>query len=175
SLPGMADRAITISGFSKTFSITGWRLGYAVCAPRWAAAIGYFHDLAYICAPSPFQHAVTAGLNELNEGFYLELAREYAYKRDFLCNTLEEVGLTPSIPKGAYYVLADSSRLPGRNSKGKAMSLLATTGVAAVPGGAFFHDKSGDNLLRFCFAKTNTDLERACERLHKLKAVAAVR
>ena len=174
SLPGMEERTITISGFSKTFSITGWRLGYAVCSARWASAIGYFHDLAYICAPSPFQHAVTAGLNELKEDFYRELGREYAYKRDLLCNTLEEVGLTPSVPRGAYYVLADSSRLPGKNSKEKAMSLLASTGVAAVPGGAFFHDDSGDNLLRFCFAKTNSDLEAACERLQKLKAVAAV-
>ena len=92
-----------------------------------------------------------------------------------LCDTLEEVGLTPSIPKGAYYVLADSSRLSGKNSKEKAMSLLTSTGVAAVPGRAFFHDDSGDNLLRFCFAKTNNDLEAACERLQKLKAVAAVR
>ena len=175
SLSGMTDRTITISGFSKTFSITGWRLGYAVCAPQWASAIGYFHDLAYICAPSPFQHAVTAGLNELKENFYAELAREYLYKRDLLCDTLEEVGLTPSIPKGAYYVLADSSRLSGKNSKEKAMSLLTSTGVAAVPGRAFFHDDSGDNLLRFCFAKTNNDLEAACERLQKLKAVAAVR
>jgi aminotransferase len=100
SLPGMAERTITISGFSKSFSITGWRLGYAVCGARWASAIGYFHDLAYICAPSPFQHAVTAGLNELKKDFYTELASEYAYKRDLLCNTLEEMGLMPSIPKG---------------------------------------------------------------------------
>lgn len=175
SLPNMADRTITISGLSKTFSITGWRLGYAVCDARWAAAIGYFHDLAYICAPSPFQHAVAAGLNELKEDFYRDLAREYAQKRDLLCTTLEDVGLTPSIPKGAYYVLADSSRLSGRNSKEKAMSLLATTGVAAVPGASFFHDNSGDNLLRFCFAKTDADLEAACDRLQKLKVAAAVR
>lgn len=175
ALPGMAERTITISGLSKTFSITGWRIGYAVCSARWASAIGYFHDLIYICAPSPFQHAVAAGLNELSHDFYDGLAQEYVYKRDLLCTTLNEVGLTPSVPKGAYYVLADSSRLPGRTSKEKAMSLLSITGVAAVPGNAFFHDDAGEKLLRFCFAKTNADLEAACGRLEKLKAAAAVR
>ncbi len=174
SLPGMAERTITISGFSKTFSITGWRIGYTVCAPRWAAAIGYFSDLVYICAPSPFQHAVAAGLEELKESFYRDLSREYLRKRDLLCETLEEVGLSPSIPQGSYYVLADSSRLAGHTSKAKAMNLLSVTGVAAVPGASFFHDPSGENLLRFCFAKTDADLEAACERLQKLKAAAAV-
>lgn len=175
SLPGMAERTITISGFSKTFSITGWRIGYAVCSSRWAPSIGYFHDLAYICAPSPFQHAAAAGLNGLRREFYDELAREYAYKRDLLCNSLQEAGLTPSIPQGAYYVLADSSRLPGKTSKEKALGLLSATGVAAVPGASFFHDHSGDNFLRFCFAKTNADLRAACERLQMLKRAAAFR
>src|SRR5262249_30430516 len=173
SLPGMRERTITISGFSKTFSITGWRIGYAVCAPRWASAIGYFSDLVYICAPSPFQHAVAAGLEELDDNFYRELSREYLHKRDLLCGALGEVGLSPSIPQGSYYVLADSSRLPGHTSKEKAMSLLSATGVAAVPGASFFHDHSGENLLRFCFAKTDADLEAACDRLQKLKVAAA--
>src|SRR5438105_2527729 len=73
TLPGMRERAITITGFSKTFSVTGWRVGYVVCDARWAGAIGYFSDLAYICAPSPFQHAVAAGLNELEASFYAAL------------------------------------------------------------------------------------------------------
>ena len=123
SLPGMAERTITISGFSKTYSITGWRIGYAVCNARWAHSIGYFHDLAYICAPSPFQHGVTAGLDELTPDFYRDLATEYRAKRDLLCTTLEQIGLAPSWPQGSYYVLADVSSLPGTSSKEKAMHL----------------------------------------------------
>ena len=167
SLPGMAERTITISGFSKTYSITGWRIGYAICDYRWAQSIGYFHDLAYICAPSPFQHAVAAGLEELTPDFYRGLAGEYCAKRDLLCTTLEQAGLSPSWPQGSYYVLADASNLPGSNSKEKAMHLLAHAGVASVPGEAFFSE-GGRNLLRFCFAKTESDLEEACRRLSRI-------
>jgi len=175
SLPGMAERTVTISGLSKTFSITGWRIGYLVCSPRWAGAIGYFNDLFYVCAPSPLQHGVAAGLEELGEGFYAGLIEEYAGKRELLCGTLEQVGLTPIVPEGAYYVLADGSRLPGASSKERAMYLLSQTGVASVPGAAFFHEASGENLLRFCFAKTDTELDQACARLHRLAAVSARR
>ena len=171
SLPDMAGRTITISGFSKAYSITGWRIGYAVCDRRWAQAIGYFHDLAYICAPSPFQHGATAGLEELAPDFYQSLAAEYCAKRDLLCTTLEQAGLPPSWPQGSYYVLADASGLPGQNSKEKAMYLLAQAGVAAVPGEAFFNG-GGRNLLRFCFAKKETDLEEACRRLSRLEISA---
>ena len=171
SLPGMADRTITISGFSKTYSITGWRIGYAVCDARWAHSIGYFHDLAYICAPSPFQHGVTAGLEELTKDFYVKLAAEYRAKRDLLCTTLEQIGLSPSWPQGSYYVLADASSLPGSNSKEKAMHLLSQTGVASVPGEAFFSG-GGRSLLRFCFAKTDADLEEACRRLSRMSVPA---
>jgi len=167
SLPGMAERTITISGFSKTYSITGWRIGYAVCDARWAHSIGYFHDLAYICAPSPFQHGVTAGLDELSPDFYTKLADEYRGKRDLLCTTLEQIGLSPSWPQGSYYVLADVSSLPGTNSKQKAMYLLSQAGVASVPGEAFFSE-GGRSLLRFCFAKTDSDLEEACRRLSRM-------
>jgi len=167
TLPGMRERAITISGFSKIFSVTGWRVGYVVCDARWANAIGYFSDLAYICAPSPFQHAATAGLNELQDSFYESLNAEYAQKRNLLCSTLEEAGLTPYWPGGSYYVLADASFLPGRNSKDRAMHLLETGRVAAVPGEAFYH-AGGETLLRFCFAKTEADLEEACNRLRTL-------
>lgn len=171
SLPGMADRTITISGFSKTYSITGWRIGYAVCDERWAQSIGYFHDLAYICAPSPFQYAVTAGLEQLTPEFYRGMAAEYCAKRDLLCTTLEQAGLPPSWPQGSYYVLADGSALPGSNSKEKAMHLLAQAGVASVPGEAFFSG-GGRNLLRFCFAKTESDLEEACRRLSRMPVAA---
>jgi aminotransferase len=171
SLPGMAERTITISGFSKTYSITGWRIGYAVCHQRWAQPIGYFHDLAYICAPSPSQHGVTAGLEDLSPEFYRSLATDYCAKRDLLCTTLEQAGLPPSWPQGSYYVLADATALPGQNSKEKAMHLLAQAGVASVPGEAFFNG-GGRNLLRFCFAKTEADLEEACRRLSRVSVSA---
>jgi aminotransferase len=173
SLPELRERTITISGFSKTYSITGWRLGYAACDARWAKAIGYFSDLAYICAPSPFQHAVLAGLEELNQDFYAQLNAEYAQKRTLLCETLEEVGLTPHWPHGSYYVLADAAQLPGTNSKERAMHLLHSCGVAAVPGESFFRS-AGKDLLRFCFAKKISELEEACRRMkaHVLAAKA---
>jgi len=168
TLPGMRDRTITISGYSKTFSITGWRIGYAVCSERWAGAIGYYSDLAYICAPAPLQHAVAAGINALPESFYQGLRRDYKQKRDLLCQALAEAGFSSRVPAGSYYVLADASRLPGRNSKDRAMYLLENAGVAAVPGGAFYHDDSGENLLRFCYAKTDADLQEACRRLQRI-------
>lgn len=174
SMPGMAERTITISGFSKTYSITGWRIGYAVCDARWAHSIGYFHDLAYICAPSPFQHGVAAGLEELGSDFYRDMALDYRAKRDLLCTTLEQIGLSPSWPKGSYYVLADVSSLPGNNSKEKAMFLLQNAGVAAVPGEAFFSE-GGQNLLRFCYAKTDADLQEACRRLSRISVAAVSR
>ena len=109
------------------------------------------------------------GLNELGDGYYEALCSEYQGKRDLLCGTLSEVGLIPYTPKGSYYVLADVSTLPGKNSKEKAMYLLNKTGVASVPGQAFYHDVNGENLVRFCFAKRREVLEEACERLrHKL-------
>jgi aminotransferase len=168
TLPGMAKRTITISGFSKTFSVTGWRVGYLTASSRWLASIGYFHDLTYICAPAPFQHGTAAGLLELPESFYASLSTEYQQKRDQLCAALTDAGLAPSVPDGAYYVLADSSRIAGENAPAKARALLTATGVAAVAGSAFFVDGRGDNLLRFCFGKRPHDLDRACAALREL-------
>jgi aminotransferase len=165
TLPGMAERTITISGLSKTFSITGWRIGYLAADSRWMGAIGYFHDLIYVCAPSPFQHACAAGLLQLPDSFYSSLAAEYQAKRDMLCSALADAGMTPSIPPGAYYVLADSSVIDGANAREKARTLLRETGVAAVAGTAFFAQGRGEDLLRFCFAKRDEDLQRACEAL----------
>jgi aminotransferase len=169
TLPGMRERTITISGYSKTFSITGWRVGYTVCDRKWAQAIAYFHDLIYVCAPAPLQIGVAEGIARLPESFYAGIAQEYVRKRDLLCATLQEIGLTPSVPKGAYYVLADASLLPGANSKEKAMSLLHATGVATVAGSAFYHGADGDNLIRFCYAKNDADLAEACRRLKTLE------
>jgi aminotransferase len=169
-LPGMAQRTITISGFSKTFSVTGWRLGYLTADPRWIPAIGNFHDLTYICAPAPLQHGAAAGLLQLPPSFYTDLAAEYQAKRDKLCAALTTAGLTPSVPNGAYYILADATIVPGEDAKQKARSLLRDIGIATVAGSAFFstdaqgHNR-GDNLLRFCYAKKDADLHEACRRL----------
>ncbi|MGH9569780.1 MAG: pyridoxal phosphate-dependent aminotransferase [Candidatus Angelobacter sp.] len=165
TLPGMWERTITISGYSKTFSITGWRVGYTVCHRKWAQAIAYFHDLIYVCAPAPLQIGVAEGILKLPESFYQGIAKEYVHKRDLLCSTLKEIGLTPSVPNGAYYVLADAAALPGRNAKEKCMELLRATGIASVAGSAFYHGAGGENLVRFCFAKTDTELNEACRRL----------
>ncbi|NTV66644.1 MAG: pyridoxal phosphate-dependent aminotransferase [Chlorobaculum sp.] len=169
ALPGMRERTITISGLSKTFSITGWRIGYAMCDERWASAIGYFNDLFYVCAPSPLQAGVTAGLRELGDDYYLGLSAEYEAKRDMFCKALVEVGLEPHIPQGAYYVLASTERLPGATARERAMHILRETGVASVPGSAFYHDGGGEHLVRFCFAKEEHILAEACERLLKLR------
>jgi aminotransferase len=168
TLPGMRQRTITMSGYSKTFSITGWRIGYTICDRKWAQAMAYFNDLVYVCAPAPLQRGVAEGIRNLPDEFYRQISREYVQKRDLLCGMLEEVGLTPSVPKGAYYVLANASILPGATGKEKSMYLLRETGVATVAGSAFYHGSGGDNLLRFCFAKTDAELAEACRRLKLL-------
>jgi aminotransferase len=166
SFPEMQARTITISGLSKTFSVTGWRIGYLSADARWIPAIGYFHDLIYICAPAPLQHGVAAGLRGFAAtSFYTDITRDYQAKRDELCAALSDAGLTPSIPAGAYYVLADASRIPGSLARDKARNLLAATGVAAVSGSAFFRQGRGENLLRFCFGKKPADLTHACNQL----------
>lgn len=167
-LPGMRERTITISGLSKTFSITGWRIGYCLCDARWARTIGYFNDLVYVCAPAPLQMGVAKGLNALGPDYYLKLSEAYRAKRDYFCETLARVGLTPYIPQGAYYVLSDLSRIPGTTSKEKAMNLLHQTGIACVPGEAFFHADGGEMLGRFCFAKDDHILIEACKRIMKI-------
>jgi aminotransferase len=168
ALPGLRERTITISGYSKTFSITGWRIGYSVQDRRLTEAIGYMNDLVYVCAPAPLQIGVAAGIRELDASFYQGLLVEFAAKRSQICTTLEKAGLRPYVPHGAYYVLADVSRLPGRTSKERAMYLLAQTGVATVPGSAFYAGNGGDGLVRFCFAKSAAELDEACARLARL-------
>lgn len=168
SLPGMAERTITIGGYSKTFSVTGWRIGYSVAAGQWTQAIGAMNDLLYVCAPTPLQVGVAAGIEELPPAFYRDMARDFEAKRDQFCAVLTKVGLTPSIPQGAYYVLADATRLPGKTGKDRAMHLLKTVGVAAVPGEAFFAGPDGARFIRFSYAKTDSDLDEACRRLARL-------
>lgn len=170
TLPGMAERTITISGFSKTFSVTGWRLGYLAASSKWTPSIGYFHDLTYVCAPAPLQHGAAAGLAALPDNFYADMSKEYEVKRNQVCAALTDAGMVPSIPAGSYYILADATRIPGADAKQKARRLLKDTGIAAVAGSAFFSHMSGkesrgENLLRFCFAKKDSDITEACRRL----------
>jgi len=167
TIQGMRERTIVMSGFSKTFSVTGWRIGYVIADPKWIGSVGYFHDLLYVCAPSPFQHGVAAGIEQLGPGFYAKLALEHEEKRTMLLDALQAAGMTPHIPDGAYYILADATGIPGAAAAEKARTLLAKTGVAAVAGSAFFHGGKGENLLRFCFAKKDEDLREACRRLTK--------
>jgi len=168
ALPGMKERTIVISGFSKTFSVTGWRLGYVTADCKWMGAMSYFHDLTYVCAPSALQHGAAAGLEQLPASFYTELAASHLDKRTRMLSALTDAGLTPSTPAGAYYVLADATRLSGKTAAEKARHLLAVTGVASVAGSAFFRPGRGENLLRFCFAKKDDELDEACARLSKL-------
>jgi aminotransferase len=165
SLPGMAERTITIGGYSKTFSITGWRIGYSAAQEKWARLIGAMSDLLYVCAPAPLQYGVALGIEQLPDSFYTGLARVYEAKRDQFCEALSKAGLPAARPEGAYYVLADVSRLPGTTGKERAMYLLERTGIAGVPGEAFFRGSTGYRFMRFCFAKTDSDLADACNRL----------
>ena len=167
TLPGMRERTIVLSGFSKTFSVTGWRLGYVTADARWMAAISYFHDLTYVCAPSALQHGAAAGLNELPPSFYSQLAADHQQKRTRILAALSDAGFEASAPAGAYYVLAGAAHLAGKTSAEKARFLLTSTGVAAVAGSAFFRPGRGENLLRFCFAKKDPDLDDACARLRR--------
>ena len=174
SLPDMWDRTITMSGLSKTFSITGWRIGYCVCAEKWSEAIANFNDLVYVCAPTPLQYGAAAGLVELDDEYFRKLSAKYQAKRERLCGALDACGLTPCVPQGAYYVLADATSLPGDDNKARARYLLHRIGVACVPGETFFKGPAGSGLVRFCFAKEDDVIEDACRRLEALSAKAAV-
>lgn len=169
TLPGMRARTVTISGFSKTFAITGWRIGYLVAEEPWARAMRYCSDIAYVCAPSLLQEAVARGLAALPPAYYEGIREDHARKRERVCDALAAAGLTPYVPQGSYYVLADVSHLPGTTSFERVMHLLRETGVAAVaavPGESFFEDPAdGYGLARFCYAKKDADLARACAAL----------
>lgn len=169
TVPGLEARTVTISGLSKLFSITGWRIGYAMAPPEVITAASHFNDLIYVCAPSPLQIGAASGLLDLGPDYYETIANDHLEKRDLFCAALSDAGLTPYVPKGAYYVLADISRVPGSDDKERVMHILEKTGVAAVPGRAFYHDDSGRDLARFCFAKEMDVLVGACERIRGIK------
>jgi aminotransferase len=168
AIAGMHQRTVTMSSLSKTLAMTGWRLGWMAAEARWARAFGPLSDLVYVCPPTPLQVGAAVGLATLDDGYYERLAREHEDKRDRFCRALDAAGLTPRVPEGAYYVLADARRLPGAGGMERALHLLEVTGVAAVPGEAFYSGGRGGDLLRFCFGKTDEDLDEACRRLERL-------
>jgi len=164
SRPGARERTITVSGFSKTFSITGWRLGFAAAPPKVASAIGILNDLFYVCAPTPLQHAVAYALARIEPSYFEQLRRDYQAKRDLLVSLADELGWAPRKPAGAYYLMVEP-QVPGRDAREKADYVLQQSGVAGVPGSAFFADGGGEHLLRFSFGKTEDDLKKAATKL----------
>jgi aminotransferase len=165
TLPGLRERTLTIMGLSKTFSITGWRLGYAVGPRELITPLTLVNDLYYVCAPTPLQIGAARGFAAPRE-YFQELQASYQTKRDLICDALQAARLEPVVPQGAYYVLADCTRLGP--APGAAMALLERVGVASIPGTAFYRGAPGDRLLRFCFAKDDAVLEEACRRIRAL-------
>ena len=165
--PGMRARTVTISGCSKTFSVTGWRVGHAIAPPEAAQRIAVAHDLLYVCAPTPLQHACAAGL-AMPDAYFTGLSAMYTRKRDILCAALTDAGLTPYVPEGAYYVLADARRLGFATAREAAHAVLERAKVASVSGASFYRDPVGETLLRFCFAKDDDVLEEAARRLRAM-------
>ena len=170
SIDSCRERTITISGFSKTFSVTGWRIGYVAADARVIGPIGLVNDLFYVCAPTPLQWGIARAL-EIGDEYYRALAADYERKRDLLASALTAAGFEPSVPAGAYYMLA---RIPEdiKDDRAAADALLNGAGVASVPGSAFFSSDRGKRMLRFCFAKDFAALEDACGRIRSFKPAA---
>jgi len=169
SLDGAFERTITLSGFSKTFNMTGWRLGYAIAPEPIAAKMGLINDLVYICAPAPLQHGLAAAL-PIPDAYYTQMLADYTAKRTLMVDTLRAIGFTIDPPEGAYYALShlgDRLDTPGFEDARRAThTLIERAGVACVPGPSFFASPSdGDGYLRFCYAKEMDVLEDACRRL----------
>jgi aminotransferase len=169
TLPGMAERTVTISGLSKTWSATGWRIGWALARPEITAAIRKVHDFLTVGAPAPLQEAAAEALAFGREYFH-ELARSYEERRELLLTALEQVGLRFTRPRGAYYVMTEIGPFlrAGESDVDFAERLLANGGVATVPGSSFFADpRKGGSTIRFCFAKRLETLERAATILRE--------
>jgi aspartate/methionine/tyrosine aminotransferase len=166
TLDGMRDRTITVSGASKTFSVTGWRIGTIVAPARLTGAIRKVHDFLTVGAPAPFQEAVAEAMDGLGPSYYDGMAAEYRERRDVLVEALVRAGFGCRAPQGAYYVLADFSALSRDDDTTFAKRLVREAGVASVPGSSFFSTPGdGASLVRFAFCKRLETLRDAGERL----------
>lgn len=173
SLPEAYERTITLSGFSKAYNVTGWRLGYAAAPAPIAEKMGLMNDLLYICAPRPLQHAALAAFEDLDADYVDELQADYALRRRLMCETLEEIGFEVPWPDGAYYALARFEDLAETRSgfaddKEACETLVQEAKVASVTGRSFYSDPAdGQYQLRFCFAKEVPVLKQACDQLRE--------
>ncbi len=173
SLPGMAERTVTISGLSKTFSVTGWRLGYCIAAPELTNGIRKVHDFLTVGAPHPLQMAGVAALG-LPDAYYAGLVTDYRRRRGILLDYLTQAGLECQAPAGAYYVMADISGLGWQNDAAFVRWLIEEIGVAAVPGSSFYSPpEDGRSKVRFMFAKKDETLHEAGRRLLGMRPTLA--
>ena len=173
-LDGMRERSVTISGISKTYSVTGWRVGYCLASPVLTGAIRKVHDFLTVGAPAPLQEAAATALS-LPDEYYRNLAEGYRARRDFLLPALEAAGFRTFRPQGAYYVMTDISGFGFPDDVTFARHLVAEGGVAAVPGSSFYSDPAaGRQRLRFHFARRRETLDAAVGRLGSLKTRAPV-
>ena len=169
SLEGMQDRTITINGMSKTYSVTGWRVGWTIAPPRIADAIRKVHDFLTVGAPAPLQEAGASALS-LPETYYRNLAEGYRKRRDRLIPALTEAGFKCFLPRGAYYVMTDISAFGFPDDLAFTKHLVSEIGVAAVPGSSFYRDpRDGARQVRFAFCKRDETLDEAAKRLMKLR------
>ncbi|MDH7571697.1 MAG: aminotransferase class I/II-fold pyridoxal phosphate-dependent enzyme, partial [Armatimonadota bacterium] len=165
TLPGMRSRTITISGASKTYAVTGWRVGWCVAPPNLTNAIRKVHDFLTVGAPAPLQEAVAVALG-FDQAYYDELASSYRQRREVLVDHLQRVGFGCSLPRGAYYVMTDISNLGFDNDVTCALWLVEHARVAAVPGSSFYHRREdGARQVRFAFPKQLPTLHEAGRRL----------
>ncbi len=170
TIPGMRERTVTISGASKTFAITGWRVGTIVAPAALTDPIRKVHDFLTVGAPAPLQEAVAVALETLGPSYYSGLAEEYRARRDLLCQALVQAGFGCAPPEGAYYVLADFSALSDLDDVAFATWMVEEVGVAAVPGSSFFREPTrGRRLVRFAFCKTDDVLREAAQRLASVR------
>ncbi len=170
TLPGMAERTVTVSGLSKTFSITGWRVGTIVAPPDLTDAIRKVHDFLTVGSPAPLQEACAVGLDQLGPDYYTSLSAGYAERGGLLLAALRDAGFRCAMPEGAYYILADFSELSDEDDTAFAKRLAREARVASVPGSSFFSSpEGGRSLVRFAFCKRHETLREAGERLREFR------
>lgn len=165
SLEDFKDRTLTISGFSKTYNMTGWRLGYVSGPAEVIAKMGLVQDLLYVCPTTPLQHAVLAAF-DLPESYYRNMREAFLKKRDHMVSVLQQLGFQVCVPQGAYYIMADFSTLGFENDQVAADTLFEKAKVATVTGRSFYiNPADGANSLRFCYALTEAKVNQALESL----------